>query len=492
MAILRLKPRFNMNISNLTIKQVHGGLKEMVFSAVELIQTFYKNILDNDAEIGAYLNLTDEIALPQAKIIDKKIARKEEIGILEGVPLAIKDNILVKDFKCTAGSKILGNYLAPYDATVVKKIKSAGGIILGKTNMDEFAMGSSTENSAYKKTKNPRDLKRVPGGSSGGSAAAVATDMAIAALGSDTGGSIRQPASFCGIVGLKPTYGSVSRYGLIAMASSLDQIGPLAKTVEDVEILFNIIKGQDELDSTSIEYPDQQSENLSYIHRASNKKENYKNFKIGLPKEYFAEGLDKKVETEIKNTINKLEKAGLAIEEISLPNTPYALAVYYIIMPAEVSANLARYDGIRYGFSESNANSLEEVYSKSRGQGFGKEVRRRIMLGTYVLSHGYYDAYYLKAQKVRTKIIEDFSLAFEKVDVILTPTSPILPFKFGEKTNPLSMYLADIYTVPINIAGVPAISIPTAPKSMVGFQLIAPWFRENRLFEIGKLYEQLN
>lgn len=466
-----------MEITKLTIKKTQEKLLKREVSALELTQIFYKEILEKDPQIGAYLELTDEIAIPQAKLIDKKIAANEKLLPLSGIPIAIKDNILVKNFKCTAASKILKNYIAPFNATVTEKIKNSEAIILGKTNMDEFAMGSSTENSAYKKTKNPLDLKLVPGGSSGGSAAAVAANMCVAALGSDTGGSIRQPASFCSIVGLKPTYGAISRYGLMAMASSLDQIGTLTKTVEDAEILFNIIKGKDEMDSTSIDYE-----------LTTNDK---KLKKIGIPKECFSEGLNKEVKEGIKTTIKKLENAGFKIEEISLPHSKYALAVYYIIMTAEVSANLARYDGIRYGFSAEKTKNLEEVYTKSRGQGFGKEVRRRIMLGTYVLSHGYYDAYYIKAQQVRTKIIEDFKKAFEKIDVILTPTSPTPPFKGGEKTDPLSMYLSDIYTVPINLAGVPAISIPTSSKSAIGFQLVAPWFKEQTLFDIGKFYENL-
>jgi len=469
-----------MEIKNFTIKQTQKGLKEKEFSATELVQNYYKKISEIDPVIKAYLSLTDELALAQAKIIDEKIAHNEDLGMIGGIPLAIKDNMLVKNFSCTAGSKILENYLAPYDATVVEKIKKAGGIILGKTNMDEFAMGSSTENSAYQQTKNPRDLDLVPGGSSGGSAAAVAADLCVGSFGSDTGGSIRQPASFCGVVGLKPTYGAVSRYGLMAMASSLDQIGPFAKTVEDAEILFDVIKGKDPLDSTSVEEKDSRF-----------KIQDSRSLKIGVPKEYFAEGLNQEVKEEIEKVIKKLEKAGLKIEEISLPSTDYALAVYYIIMPAEVSSNLARYDGIRYGLSSDQAQKLEDVYRQTRGTGFGKEVRRRIMLGTYILSHGYYDAYYIKAQKVRTKITEDFKKAYEKVDLILTPTSPIKPFRFGEKSDPLAMYLSDIYTVPVNIAGLPAISIPVKPESTIGFQLIAPWFQEKSLFEVGKLYEKL-
>jgi len=377
---------------------------------------------------------------------------REKQGV--GIPIVIKDNILVKNMPCTAGSKVLENYIAPYDATVIKKLKKAGFAVLGKTNMDEFAMGSSTENSAYQKTLNPNDVSRVPGGSSGGSAAAVAADLAPCALGSDTGGSIRQPASFCGVVGLKPTYGAVSRYGLIAMASSLDQIGPITKTVEDAKILFDIIKGYDSLDSTSIDNSKLQTPNSK--------------LKIGLPKEYFSKGLDLEIDKLIKKAIAKFN-----IQEVSLPHTKHALACYYLIMPAEVSANLARYDGIRYGQSR---------------ESFGPEVRRRIMLGTYVLSHGYYDAYYLQAQKTRTLIIQDFEKAFEKIDVLITPTSPTTAFQFGEKTqDPLQMYLSDIYTVPVNLAGLPAISIPVGKINglPVGLQIVGRHFEEETIFKIA-------
>ncbi|MFH1392587.1 MAG: Asp-tRNA(Asn)/Glu-tRNA(Gln) amidotransferase subunit GatA [bacterium] len=378
---------------------------------------------------------------------------KAKSGI--GIPIAIKDNILVKDMPCTAGSKILENYIAPYDATVITKLKKAGFAVLGKTNMDEFAMGSSTENSAYQKTLNPNNISRVPGGSSGGSAAAVASDLAPCALGSDTGGSIRQPASFCGVVGLKPTYGAVSRSGLIAMASSLDQIGPITKTVEDCQVLFNIIKGRDPLDSTSVRN--------GFKPFPTNT-----NLKIGIPKEYFSKDLDLQIDNLIKKTISKFN-----IQEVSLPHTKHALACYYLIMPAEVSANLARYDGIRYG--------------KDR-KFFGHESRRRIMLGAYVLSHGYYDAYYLQAQKVRSLIAQDFKKAFEKVDVLITPTSPTTAFKFNEKIqDPIQMYLSDIYTVPVNLAGLPALSMPINKISglPVGLQIIGRHFEEETIFKIA-------
>jgi len=401
---------------------------------------------------------------------------------------AIKDNILVAGEKCTAGSKILADYVAPYDATVVKKLKKSGAIFLGKTNMDEFAMGSSTENSAFGATKNPCDTMRVPGGSSGGSAAAVAADECIFALGSDTGGSIRQPASFCGVVGLKPTYGAVSRYGVMAMASSLDQIGPLTKNVADCKTVFEVIRGEDKMDATSTNFP-----------AMPGKKFEIKGLRLGLPKEYFAKGIDPAVEKLVRGAISKLEQQGAKIEEISLPYSESALACYYIIMASEVSANLARFDGIKYGTSAISdkqlaTDDLLDVYLKSRGSYFGAEVRRRIMLGTYSLSSGYYDAYYLRAQKVRTKILEDFKNAFSKVDLIMTPVAPTPAFKIGEKIeDPVTMYLSDIYTVPMNMAGVPALSIPCglADGLPVGLQIIGPHFSEELIFGAGQMCEDL-
>jgi aspartyl-tRNA(Asn)/glutamyl-tRNA(Gln) amidotransferase subunit A len=471
------------------------------------------------------------------------ISAGREIPILAGIPCAIKDNILVEGMKCTAGSKILKNYIAPYDATVLKKLKSQGMVILGKTNLDEFAMGSSTENSAFFKTKNPCDLSRVPGGSSGGSAAAVAANECIFALGSDTGGSIRQPASFCGVVGLKPTYGAVSRYGLIAFASSLDQIGPITKNVEDCQIVFEAISGRDEMDSTSIN-PKSQITNYKQI---PNSKFKIQNLRFGVPREYFIKGIDPEVEKVIRQAIKGYEERGVKIEEISLPHTEYALPSYYIIATSEASANLARYDGIKYGLSkiknlprsetkfllrgqkspkesligdptgQAKIKNLLDVYLESREEGFGDEVRRRIMLGTYALSAGYYEAYYLRAQKVRTLIKNDFEKAFEKVDAIFTPVSPTPAFKIGEKIDdPLKMYLSDIFTVSVNLAGLPAISIPCGfvsivnhrPFSMggvaqplnkgwgnsekskvtlpVGLQIIGKPFEEDKIFEIAK------
>ena len=477
-----------MELTKLTITQTQEGLKKKEFSALELTKAYLENIKEKNKEIFAFLTITEDLAQSQAKKIDEMISEKKEIPLLAGMPLAVKDNILVEDVKCTAGSKILENYIAPYSATVIKKLKEQGCVILGKTNLDEFAMGGSTEHSAFGKTKNPLDKTRVPGGSSGGSAAAVAANMCSYALGSDTGGSIRQPASFCGTVGLKPTYGAVSRYGLIAFASSLDQIGPLTKTVEDAKIVFEAIKGKDDLDSTSVE---------SGI---GNYELGIKNLKIGVPKEYFIKGMDADVERVIRAAIKKFENSGAKIVEISLPHTEYALACYYIIAPSEASANLARYDGIRYGYSTSNipdnqqSNNLLDVYFQSRGEGFGQEVRRRIMLGTYALSSGYYEAYYLRAQKVRTLIKEDFEKAFKKIDVILTPVSPTPAFKLGEKVeDPLLMYLSDIFTVSVNLAGLPALSLPAGKVGGLpaGLQIIGRPFEEDKILETGKIFEKL-
>ena len=468
------------NLESFTIKKAIDSLKKKEFSAVELAREVLANIKKTDDRIGAYLSALEDSALAQAKEADSQIAKSEYFDLL-GIPLAIKDNILIKGEKCTAGSKILENYTALYDATVIKKLRMQYAVFLGKTNMDEFAMGSSTENSAFHKTKNPQDLERVPGGSSGGSAAAVASNQCLGALGSDTGGSIRQPAAFCGIVGFKPTYGAVSRYGLMAMASSLDQIGPLAKTVEDAEILFNAICGKDRMDATSVYY-----EKLKLPIKKINQ------MIIGVPKEYFDKGLDERIADKVMAAIKKFEQAGAKIKEISLPYSKYAIAVYYIIMPSEVSSNLARYDGIKYGFSRQEGD-LIDVYLNSRDQGFGPEVKRRIMLGTYALSAGYYDAYYLKAQKIRAKIKGDFDDAFKDVDLIMGPVTPNLPFKFGEKTeNPLSMYLEDIYTVPVNLAGLPAMSLPCGKIGdlPVGLQIIGKHFNEGTIFEAGKFYEQ--
>ncbi|MDP3956825.1 MAG: Asp-tRNA(Asn)/Glu-tRNA(Gln) amidotransferase subunit GatA [bacterium] len=500
-----------LTLHGLTIKSFHEGLLSKKFSAFEITKEFFNYIEERDQEIGAYLTLNRDGALAVAAKVDVALAAGEELSPLAGVPLAIKDNMLVQGLPATAASKILKNYRAAYDATVVKKLKGAQAVILGKTNMDEFAMGSSTENSAFKITKNPHDLTRVPGGSSGGSAAAVAGHMAVAALGSDTGGSIREPASFCGVVGLKPTYGAVSRYGLIAMASSLDQIGPLTKTVEDAALLFKEMSGVDKYDSTSVE--------TKYGHELLNPSlDKVKKLTIGLPEEYFGEGIAPEVVGAVEEAIVSLKSLGIKFKTIKLPHTKYALSCYYIIMPAEVSSNLARFDGIRYGDKrQATSDKLSEIYSKVRGRGFGKEARRRIILGSYVLSSGYYDAYYAKAQKVRRLINQDFDEAFKKVDVILGPVSPTTAFKIGEKMNdPLQMYLSDIFTIPVNLAGLPAISIPVrqatsnhatsnsgqepnssmshvavTSKLPVGFQLISRHFREEDILGIGNFYERL-
>jgi len=487
-----------MELHELTITQAHEKLVNREISAIELTEAFLTRINKLDKEIAAFLSVFKDSAISQAKEIDNQISQGQEISMLAGIPLAVKDNILIEGEKCTAASKILENYVAPYDATCIKKLKETGVVFLGKTNLDEFAMGSSTENSAFKITHNPQDLSRVPGGSSGGSAAAVKAKECISALGSDTGGSIRQPASLCGIVGLKPSYGRVSRYGLIAFASSLDQIGPLTKNIEDAKIVFDVISGKDELDSTSVEKPKLQTTPGRLLAQPAGQA-NYKlqTIKIGVPKEYFREGIEPEVEKVIKKFIQKIEKEGAKIEEISLPHTKYALPCYSLIAASEASANLARYDGIRYGTpnTEHETSNLLDAYLKTRGEGFGDEVKRRIMLGTYALSSGYYDAYYLRAQKVRTLIKKDFQKAFQEVDVILTPTSPFTAFKIGERAkSALSMYLADIFTVSINLAGLPALSMPCGEVQglPVGLQIIGKSFREDEIFEVGSFFEKLN
>jgi len=472
-----------MEPEKLSIKQMHAGLVGKEFSAAELAKFFLNKIRKEDGEIKAFITVTEDLALAQARKADEAIAKGGDIPMLAGIPCAIKDNIFIEGVKCTAASKIMENYVAPYDATVVKKLKEQGAVMLGKTNLDEFAMGSSTENSAFFVTKNPRDTSRVPGGSSGGSAAATAADFCKFALGSDTGGSIRQPASFCGVVGLKPTYGAVSRYGVMAFASSLDQIGPFAKDAADCQTVFDAIKGRDPLDSTSLDSPERKE------------KLDINGLRIGIPKEYFVKGMDKEVEKTVREAIGKYEKMGAEIVEVSLPHTEYALPCYYIIATAEASANLARYDGIKYGSSEFNspdAKELLDVYVKSREKYFGSEVKRRIMLGTYVLSSGYYDAYYKRAQKVRTLIKNDFEKALSQADVLLTPVSPTLPFKIGEKMDdPLSMYLSDIYTISINLAGVGAISMPAGwnGELPIGMQIIGKPFEENKMFQAAMAFE---
>lgn len=471
-----------IDFHTMTIKSAHEHLSRRDFSARELSQAYLNEIEKLNPKINAYLEVYDDV-LAQADLADKIISEGKS-GVLSGIPLAIKDNILITGKHVTSASKILEGYVAPYDATVVKKLKSQNAVFLGRANMDEFAMGGSTENSAFGVTKNPLDLTRVAGGSSGGSVASVAMNGALYALGSDTGGSVRQPASFCGVVGLKPTYGSVSRYGLMAMGSSLDVIGPITKTVADSEIVFNAIKGLDKMDSTT--YP----ENLYTKRKGNNKKI------IGVPYHILEqEGIDDSVRENFTQSVKKLKDLGYEIKEITLPNIHYSLAVYYILMPAEVSSNLARFDGVKYGLHIDGGDNLLQDYLKTRGAGFGPEVRRRILIGTYVLSTGYHDAYYNKALMLRQKISEDFTKAFSEVDLIVTPTTPSPAFKIGEKANdPLSMYLADIFTVTANIVGIPAISVPsgTVQKENVslplGLQFMAPHDCENELFEAGKKF----
>jgi aspartyl-tRNA(Asn)/glutamyl-tRNA(Gln) amidotransferase subunit A len=482
------------------IRELHEKLINGEITSVGLTQKYFEAIKEKDEEIGAYLTITEELAMQQAKFVDEKIARGEEIGLIEGIPGAIKDMICIDGVRTTAGSKILDNYIAPYDATVIKRLKESGAVILGKTNQDEFAMGSSTETSAYRKTKNPVDTERVPGGSSGGSAAAVAADEAVWSLGTDTGGSIRQPASFCGLVGLKPTYGRVSRYGAIAMGSSLDQIGPFAKTVEDVAIVLSIIAGEDPKDATSAKSGDKRYED--YLTG------DIKGKKIGIPKEYL-EGLDGEIKKAFDQSVEKFKSLGAEVEIISLPHVGYSLPVYYIIMTSEVSSNLAKFDGIKYGMrvndqadsdvsENSIPRSLLETYLDTRKIGLGDEVKRRIMLGTYALSAGYYDAYYLKAQKVRSLIRKDFEDAFKSVDFIYSPTAPEVAFRFGEKTSdPLKMYLSDIYTITANLAGVPAISFPIGTVAVdgkdlpVGGQLMGKWFDEEGILNMADAFEKM-
>jgi len=487
-----------MKLNELTISEARQALLKKEFSALELTQAFLDRIKERNGKINAVLSLCEEKAVLKAKEIDQFISKRIELPVLAGIPCLIKDNILVKDVKCTAGSKILQNYTACYDASVVRKLKNYGAIILGKANLDEFAIGSSGEHSAFGKTLNPHDPERVPGGSSSGPAAGLADNQCLFSLGSDTGGSIRLPASFCGVVGFKPTYGAVSRYGLVAMASSLDQIGPFAKNIEDAKTVFEAIAGPDKMDSTSYK---EEIEHFSI--------KDPKDLVLGVPKEYFnlsgksssgeETGLSPEIEGRLKESIEKLRNIGIKIKEVSLPHVRYALAVYYIIMPSEVSANLARYDGMKYGYSASGGDKSEvkdliDVYLKTRSEGFGKEVKRRIMLGTYSLSAGYHEAYYVKAQKVRTLIKNDFKNAFKEVDAILAPSSSVLPFKFGEKMkDPLSMYLLDTFMIPANLTGLPAISVPAGNINNLpaGIQIIGKEFEDFKILEIANIFEKL-
>ena len=474
-------------LNQLTISELAAKLAKREVSAREAMQSCLDRIARVDGNIHAFISHNAGDALAQADAADKELAKGGHVAkSLLGIPVAVKDVIAVKNQPLNCGSKILGKFVSPYDATVVEKLKAAGAIVFGRLNMDEFAMGSSTENSAFGVTKNPWDTARIPGGSSGGSAAAVAADEAIATLGSDTGGSIRQPAALCGVVGLKPTYGRVSRYGLVAFASSLDQIGPFAKNVRDAATLLGVIGGHDRRDSTSVpqSVPDYAAALTGDI----------KGLKLGLPKEYIIGGLDPEVKAAVDAAVRQFEKLGAEIVEISLPHTDYAAVAYYIIAPAEASANLARFDGIRYGARVDGADPIE-LYSKTRGAGFGAEVKRRIILGTYVLSSGYYDAYYLRAQKVRTLVRNDFLKAFEKVDAIVTPTTPTAAFKIGEKSDdPLQMYLCDVFTLACNLAGICGISIPCgftkSPKLPIGLQLLGKPFGEETILKIAHAYEQ--
>ena len=487
-----------MTLHTLTVHQAASLLRSGEISATALAQSVLERIFALDNTVKAYLALTPELALEAAGQADATLAAARREGTLDslspllGIPLAIKDIITVKGVPLTCGSRILEGYLPPYEATVVTRLTDAGAVILGKTNTDEFAMGSSTENSAYFTTRNPWDLSRVPGGSSGGSAAAVAAQMCLAALGSDTGGSVRQPASLCGIVGLKPTYGRVSRYGLVAYASSLDQIGPLARDVTDAALLLSAIAGHDPLDSTSVDVP--VPDYASALEAAGNSfSRPLSGLRVGVPKEYFVPGMQAEVEAAVRKAVGVLAGLGAHVREISLPHTELALPVYYLLAPAEASANLARFDGIRYGLS-APAESLWETYRRTRGEGFGPEVKRRIMLGAYALSVGYYDAYYLKAQQVRTLIKADFDAALQDVDIIACPTSPTTAFPIGERVaDPLSMYLADIFTLSLNLAGICGISVPCGldgAKLPIGLQLIAGAFEEGRLLSTAYAYEQ--
>ncbi len=477
-----------MDITNLTVHELKDKIKSNELSIIDITKAYVEKINEKEKDVQAFITTLTQEALEQASSIQKGIEEGSITGDYAGIPIGIKDNICTKGIKTTCASKMLENFVSPYDASVVEKLKQEHLINLGKLNMDEFAMGASTEYSYFKKTRNPRNLNTVPGGSSGGSAAAVAANMVPWALGSDTGGSIRQPASFCGVVGLKPTYGLVSRYGLVAFASSLDQIGPITKDVEDAAILLNIIAGHDEKDTTSVNI-----EKKDYTKALKN---SVKGLKIGIPKEYFGEGINKEVKEKLEQAIQKYKELGAEVEEFSLDIADYALATYYIIACAEASSNLGRFDGIRYGYRTQNYSNLKELFKNSRSEGFGAEVKRRIILGTYVLSSGYYDAYYKKAQQVRTLVKNEFKKAFAKYDVLLTPTSPTVAFEIGTKSNnPLEMYLADICTVSVNIAGLPAISIPCGVDSKnmpIGMQLIGNHFAEETILNAAYAFEKIS
>lgn len=469
-----------------SIRELHQQLVSKERSCTEITQATLERIQQLEPHLHSFLAVTGDRALAQAQQVDAKLAAGEEIGLLSGIPVGIKDNLCTQEVPTTCGSRILQGFVPPYESTVTQKLKDAGAVMVGKTNLDEFAMGSSTENSAYQVTANPWDTSRVPGGSSGGSAAAVAAQECVVALGSDTGGSIRLPAAFCGVVGLKPTYGLVSRYGLVAFASSLDQIGPFARSVEDAAILLGAIAGHDRRDSTSlnVEIPDYPKLLISDL----------KGKRVGVIQETFGEGLDPVVEKTVRQAIQQLEDLGAEVREISCPRFRYGLPTYYIIAPSEASANLARYDGVKYGHRAAEAENLLSMYTRTRSEGFGAEVKRRIMIGTYVLSAGYYDAYYLKAQKVRTLIKQDFEQAFEQVDILVSPTAPTTAFKAGEKTtDPLTMYLSDLMTVPVSLAGLPSLSLPCGFDEQglpIGLQMITNVLREDLLLQVADAYER--
>ncbi|OQP04151.1 aspartyl/glutamyl-tRNA amidotransferase subunit A [Geobacillus sp. 46C-IIa] len=474
-----------MSLLDHTVSELHTLLQKKEVLVSELVEESYRRIGEVEEKVQAFLTLNEEQARAKAKELDDKLTKGEETHPLFGLPIGIKDNIVTKGLRTTCASKILYNFDPIYDATVMERLNAAGAITIGKLNMDEFAMGSSTENSGFQLTRNPWDLERVPGGSSGGSAAAVAAGEVPFSLGSDTGGSIRQPAAFCGVVGLKPTYGRVSRFGLVAFASSLDQIGPITRTVEDNAYLLQVISGVDPMDSTSANIPVP-----NYVEALTG---DIKGLKIAVPKEYLGEGVDEGVRQSVLAALNVLEKLGAAWEEVSLPHSKYALATYYLLASSEASANLARFDGVRYGYRTDNAKNLIDMYKLTRSEGFGNEVKRRIMLGTFALSSGYYDAYYKKAQKVRTLIKRDFENVFEQYDVIIGPTTPTPAFKIGEKTSdPLTMYMNDILTIPVNLAGVPAISVPCGfvDGLPVGLQIIGKHFDESTVYRVAHAFEQ--
>jgi aspartyl-tRNA(Asn)/glutamyl-tRNA(Gln) amidotransferase subunit A len=471
-------------LTGLTIHELAARFRSGAATPSQAAREYLDRVAALDPKVKAYLMVTAEAALAQAAEADARFAAKAPRGLLDGIPVALKDVFCTRGVETTCGSKILKGFRPPYDATVVSRLRAAGAVLLGKLNMDEFAMGSSTENSAFFTTRNPWDLARVPGGSSGGSAAAVAADLAAGTLGTDTGGSIRQPAAFCGTVGMKPTYGRVSRYGLIAFASSLDQVGPFGKDVADAALLLQTVAGHDPMDSTSADIP--------VPDYALALRQDVKGLRVGIPDEYFIDGLDPEVEAAVRTAIETLRGLGAKTESVSLPHTEYGLAAYYVIAPAEASSNLARYDGVKYGLRERGARDLIDMYSRTRGAGFGAEVKRRVMLGTYALSAGYYDAYYGQAQKVRTLVLRDFQQAFERVDVIVAPTTPGVAFKMGEREDPLQMYLNDVFTIPVNLAGLPGLSMPagfTQTGLPIGLQIIGQAFAEATILRVAKAYE---